>query len=142
MKKSYLISALMILLSAVILSGCGKEKDFNGEWAEKTAERIVATFTPDGDGYSVSIGWREEGLAQYEVWEMNAVRDGKNSLHYTGGTYKIRRYENIGDENWVEEVIYTDGEGSFSFNRDNDIVWTDGKDPDGTTVFMKAAFGN
>jgi len=142
MKTICFKAAVMLLLSVFMVSGCGKEKDFSGEWAEKTAERIVASFTPEGDGYSVSIGWREEGLAQYEIWEMNAIRDGQNSLHYIGGTYKIRSYEHIDDKDWVEELIYSDGEGTFSINGDNDLIWTDGKSPDVPTIFMKAAFGN
>ena len=45
---------------------------YAGLWAEKTAERVVAQFTPTNNGYNVEIGWREEGLAQYEVWTMTA----------------------------------------------------------------------
>ena len=129
--------------AAIIITGCTGQKDFSGEWAEKTAERIVATFTPDGDGYNVTIGWREEGLAQYETWQMKATREGKDELTYSGGVYTIRQYPETGDSSFTEETVYSDGTGKFSFNKDGDIVWTDDKDPNGEkTIFMKAAFGN
>ncbi|MBQ6576821.1 MAG: hypothetical protein IJL91_03630 [Bacteroidales bacterium] len=139
MRLLHLFSA--IILSALLLAGCkSANKDFSGQWAEKTAERIVADFTPDGDSYNVKIGWREKGLAQYEIWEMKAVPQGKGTLEYTGGTYRIESFEKEGDTVPKIETVYSDGTGKFSFNKDGDLVWTDDMDPGNPVVFMKAAF--
>lgn len=116
-------------------------RDYSGEWAEKTAERIVASFTPVEDGYKVCIGWREEGLAQYEIWEMTAVPDGNGGLTYDAGSYKVRRYERQGDKEYKEETVYTDGNGTFRFNEEGELVWTDGKDAgQEDTLFIRADF--
>ena len=114
---------------------------YSGEWAEKTAERIVAVFTPEGDGYRVRIGWREEGLAQYEIWEMTAIRDGKGGLTYENGSYKLRQYEHQGDKEYTEQTVYTDGSGTFRLNEEGDLVWNDTKDAEQEgTLFIRAAF--
>ena len=116
-------------------------RDYSGEWAEKTAERIVAAFTREGEGYKVCIGWREEGLAQYEIWEMTAVQDGEGGLAYDDGSYKIRRYERQGDKEYKEETIYTEGKGTFRLNEEGELVWTEGNDAEqGETVFINAHF--
>ena len=114
---------------------------YSGDWAEKTAERVVASFTPAEDGYKVCIGWREEGLAQYEIWEMTAVPDGNGGLAYKDGSYKIRRYEHQGDKVYKEETVYSDGTGSFRLNEEGELVWNDGKDSEqGETLFIRAYF--
>ena len=115
---------------------------YAGLWAEKTAERVVAQFTPTNNGYNVEIGWREEGLAQYEVWTMTAHAVTADSLTYTNGKYVIRRFEHQGDTAFVEETVYTDGTGSFALTTNGDLLWTDLKEePDNReTLFMRAQF--
>ncbi|MBQ8069728.1 MAG: hypothetical protein IJ202_02625 [Bacteroidales bacterium] len=140
--KRLSVGALLCALSLILLAGCGKDKDFSGEWAETTAERIVAVFTPEGDGYSVTIGWREDGLAQYEYWSMKATPKGRNTLVYENGTDIIRSFENIGDPTYTDDTIYTDGTGEFVLEKDGALTWTDNKDPEGgKTVFMRSSFG-
>ncbi|MDO4185746.1 MAG: hypothetical protein Q4D30_04565 [Bacteroidales bacterium] len=130
--------AIALLLG---FASCQTKPDYAGQWAEMTAERIVATFTPTAEGYQVEIGWREDGLAQYEVWTMHAVSDDKDALKYENGTYVIRRYEHQGDKNYTEETVYADGTGSFTINSDGQLVWTDDKDPNGEPViFIRANF--
>lgn len=119
----------------------GSHGPFLGEWAEKTAERIVASFSPEKGGYKVCIGWREEGLAQYEVWEMTALPDGKGGLAYDDGSYKIRRYEHQGDTEYKEETVYSDGKGSFRLNEDGELVWSETKGAEQEeTLFIRADF--
>ncbi|MBP5487233.1 MAG: hypothetical protein J6Y06_06365 [Bacteroidales bacterium] len=114
---------------------------YSGEWAEKTAERIVAVFTPIENGYKVKIGWREEGLAQYEIWEMTAVTDGNGGLTYDDATYKVRQYEHQGDKDYKENTVYTDGAGAFCLNDEGELVWKDGKNPEQEeTPFIRANF--
>ena len=114
---------------------------YEGEWAEMTAERIVATFAPEGNGYRVEIGWREKGLAQYEIWEMNAENNGNDTLTYSNGRYFIQRYERQDDTNCTTDTIYNDGFGTFFINGDGNLVWNDGKDSlQEATVFIRANF--
>ncbi len=114
---------------------------YSGEWAEKTAERIAAVFSPNKNGYEVKIGWREEGLAQYEIWEMTAASDGNGGLTYEDGTYKIRQYEHQGDKDYKENTVYTDGTGSFRLNDEGELVWKDSNVPEQEkTLFIKANF--
>ena len=137
-KRFAAIAALSILL--VILPGCGRRhaESYSGWWAEKISERVVASFSPCDGGFSVEIGWREDGLAQYGRWSMTAVPDGKGGLDYRDGRYLLRTLEHEGDTVYTEETVYVDGTGRFFINPDGNLVWTDGKDPEGEpSVFIK-----
>ena len=78
-------------------------RDYSGEWAEKTAERIVAAFTREGEGYKVCIGWR--GDKEYK--EETIYTEGK-------GTFRL---------NEEGELVWTDGndaeQGETVFLRSN-----------------------
>ena len=114
---------------------------YNGQWAEKSAERIVAKFTLIDTCYHVEIGWREKGLAQYETWEMNAENNGNDTLAYSNGRYFIQRYERQDDTNCTTDTIYNDGFGTFFINDDGNLVWNDGKDSlQEATFFIRANF--
>jgi hypothetical protein len=134
-----LVSRLLQITVLFLVSGCkgGPAPDFSGKWAEKSAERIVAVFTPAASGgYGVQIGWREDGLAQYEVWEMSAVAGKRKALEYSDGRLSRYSFEREGDTEYVEETVYADGTGTFRIDRNGELVWTDGKD--GTeTVFIR-----
>ena len=151
MKK--ILLAIAVLLCAV---GCkntnGKAEvtdqatevaaaDFSGNWAEQTAERVVAVFTPSEQGYEVRIGWREDGLAQYEVWTMTAERAAGDTLVYTNGRYVIQTFEHQGDKDFKEEVKYENGTGKFFLNSDSCLVWVDevqaDENADNETVFIR-----
>ena len=125
------------LCCILVAAGCGQvpsSQDLQGRWAEKSAERIAAVFTPAGDGYDVYIGWREPGLAQYGVWEMTAT-PSRNKFSYKNGRHSYLTFEHEGDVEYVEETDYTDGAGSFSINKDGELVWTDRKDGSKTVFF-------
>lgn len=141
MLRKTLSMAVTVMVMVAAISCGNRAGKYSGEWAEKSAERIVATFTPIGEDYKVSIGWREEGLAQYEVWEMTATKEGDGSLSYKEGSYKIRRYEHQGDKEYTEETVYSDGTGSFRLNKDGELSWKDGKEPEQEeTLFIRADF--
>ena len=128
-----------ILIAFILLfTGCGQRpagEDFQGRWAEKSAERIAAVISPSGDGYSVHVGWLEPGLAQYEVWEMTAVPSRPGKLVYRDGTHSLLSFERQDDTEYTEEKEYTDGAGYFSINKDGELVWTDRKDGSKTVFF-------
>ena len=142
------VFSVIVILS--VLFACSDSKTiaptvadlYAGEWAEKTAERVVAKLVPDGDSLRVEIGWREEGLAQYEVWTMTAASNGSDTLTYHDGLYMRRWYEHEGDTACTEEVKYRDGKGRFYINGDGDLVWDERiNNQDETTVFIRANFG-
>jgi len=132
---SRLLQVTMVLMAA----GCkgGPAPDFSGQWAEKSAERVVAVFTPAAPGgYSVQAGWRETGLAQYEAWDMSAVAGKRGTLAYSDGRFVRLSFEHDGDSEYVEETVYADGAGTFRINRHGELVWTDATDGS-ETVFIR-----
>ena len=134
-----LVSSLLQITVVFMVVGCkgGPAPDFSGQWAEKSAERVVAVFTPAASGgYGVQIGWRETGLAQYEAWDMSAVAGKRGTLAYSDGRFVRLSFERDGDTEYVEDTVYTDGEGSFLINRHGELVWTDATDGS-KTVFIR-----
>ena len=106
-----------------------------GRWAEKSAERIAAVITPTESGYSIHIGWHEPGLAQYENWDMTAAPSRSGKLSYKDGTHTILSFEHEEDTEYVVETDYTDGTGTFSLNKDGELIWTNRKDGSKTVFF-------
>ncbi len=126
------------LFCALISAGCGQipaAQDIQGRWAEKSAERIVAVITPAGEGYDIHIGWHEPGLAQYEIWDMTAIPSRSGKLAYKDGSHSYLSFEHEGDTEYVEDNDYTDGSGSFSLNKEGELIWTDRKDGSKTVFF-------
>ncbi len=122
-----------------VLAGCkgGPAPDFSGQWAEKSAERVVAVFAPAAEGgYRVQAGWRETGLAQYEAWDMSTKPGKGGALTYSDGCLERFSFEREGDTEYVEEIVYTDGAGSFRINRKGELVWKDATD-EVETVFIR-----
>lgn len=129
--------ASIIIVAAV--AGCkgATAPDFSGQWAEKSAERIVAVFAPAADGgYDVQAGWREEGLAQYEAWSMTAVPGKAGALSYSDGSLVRMTFESQDDTEYSEETVYSGGTGSFRIDREGNLVWTDGSDGS-ETIFVR-----
>ncbi|MBP5135217.1 MAG: hypothetical protein ILP24_05595 [Paludibacteraceae bacterium] len=117
------------------------DSTYNGQWAEKSAERIVAKFTLADTCYHVEIGWREKGLAQYEIWEMTAENAESDTLVYSNALYYVKQYEHEEDSTFITDTVYTDGFGTFFINTEGNLVWNDGKDSlQEATVFIRANF--
>lgn len=129
----------ILFLAGILLAGCNGRPapDFSGQWAEKSAERVVAVFAPAaGGGYGVQAGWREPGLAQYEAWDMSAVAGKGGALAYSDGRLVRFSFEYEGDTEYAEETVYTDGKGTFRINRHGELEWTDATDGS-KTVFIR-----
>lgn len=129
----------ILFLAGILLAGCNGRPapDFSGQWAEKSAERVVAVFAPAvGGGYGVQAGWREDGLAQYEAWDMSAVAGKGGALAYSDGRLVRFSFEHEGDTEYAEETVYTDGKGTFRINRHGELEWTDATDGS-KTVFIR-----
>jgi len=99
--------------------------EYVGEWAESTAERVVATVTKseDGSGYDIEITWRED-LPQKDVYTMHVDGEDPEQWFYADGLYVIRTFTD--DGNYTDEVQYEDGTGMFYLCKaDGLLYWTD-----------------
>ncbi|MBO7435511.1 hypothetical protein J6U76_05925 [bacterium] len=59
---------------------------------------------------------------------MTAVPSRSGKLVYKDGIHNYLSFEHEGDTEYVVETDYTDGAGSFSLNKDGELVWADRKD--------------
>ena len=142
MKHLSLILCLAAIAGLLSCKDTKKESlDFSGDWVEQTAERVVATFTQEGDCYKVKVGWREEGLAQYEEWYMKIENIDADTLTYTEGIYLMRQFVHEGDSEAQTDTIYTNGSGRFYRSADGLLVWEDdmaeNQEP---TLFIRSHF--
>lgn len=100
-------------------------EEYVGEWAESTAERVVATIakSEDGSGYDVEITWRED-LPQKDVYTMHIDGEEPDSWFYTDGMHVLRTFSD--DETYTDEVQYEDGTGYFYLCKaDGILYWCD-----------------
>ena len=114
--------------------------DFAGSYYEEIAGRGMIDIESTGDNtYAVSIHW---GASAFESanWEMTATySESTGLLEYTDCTYTIITFED--EENYTEDVKYTDGAGEFWFTEDGKLGWksanSDVDSIDGESVFLK-----
>ena len=114
--------------------------DFAGSYYEEIAGRGMIDIESTGDNtYAVSIHW---GASAFESanWEMTATySESTGLLEYTDCTYTIITFED--EENYTEDVKYTDGAGEFWFTEDGKLGWksanSDIDSIDGESVFLK-----
>ncbi len=100
-------------------------ENYVGEWAESTAERVVATIakSEDGSGYDVEITWREE-LPQKDVYTMHIDGEEPEDWFYSDGTHVIRSFND--DGTYTDEVQYENGNGYFYYCKaDGLLYWAD-----------------
>lgn len=117
---------------------CSHSKDvFSGRWAENISQRVVMDIFPDlnNENYKIFITWREDNLAQKDIYRFEAHKNNCQTLTYKNGVH-IYRYFNS-DGSFEDSTDYTDGSGIFEF-KDNEITWKDNKDNRETSIFIKA----
>lgn len=107
--------------------------DFSGTYTEPMSGRCTITIESLGENnYKVSVLW---GSSAFESanWEMNATYyDSTTLLEYTGAKYFVRTYSD--EENYEDDVQYTDGAGEFWFEEDGKLGWRSANsDVDGVT---------
>lgn len=109
----------------------------NGRWAEKTSERVVMDIYNDTltNEYQIYITWREDGLAQKDIYRFIATTDASGNLKYKNGIHIYRYYDN--NNKYEDKFDYTDGSGTISLS-ENELIWIDDKDKSYTTVFVPA----
>ena len=128
MRKIFIIFVIFIFSINLSTFACDKiSTDKTGRWAEKISERVVMDIYQDKDGkeYSIFITWREDNLAQKDIYRFKAKFNLKGELEYKNGIHIYRYYDSR--NKYEDKIDYIDGKGTFNM-RDNEITWTDFKD--------------
>lgn len=136
-KKSLLMVLLVLLCAALLFSACGRKaassadptapafdmKSFEGVYAEEVARRGVLQLTAtDATSADIAIDWPTSSL-QSSSWKMSGTYDAnQNAIVYSGAVLTETTTDAQG--NMSENVVYTDGSGSFSLDN-RKLNWTD-----------------
>ena len=131
--KKFLI-CFVLLFNLVLPS---YSADFTGRWAEKISERVVMDiFSKQNDNeYKIFITWREDKLAQKDIYRFDATDIGNGVLKYKNGVHIYRYFDS--KNKFKDETDYTDGEGTIKI-KGNEIIWQDDKAKNEDTVFIRA----
>lgn len=131
------IIILLFITAFFIIEIYALPDEVEGKWAEKSSERVVMDILPDinENEYQIFITWRENNLAQKDVYRFKAVKKDKDILEYKDGIHIYRTYNK--DGGFEDKLDYQDGTGSFKV-KPHRIIWTDSKSPKTKTVFKKA----
>lgn len=139
MKKLFLFC---IIIAITLISGLyayskntsSEHSKFIGRWAEEISERVVLDIYQNKDSeYSIFITWREDNLAQKDIYRFKAKNDN-GILKYNNGIHIYRTFE--GKTKYKDKVDYKDGTGEFKLEN-NKIIWKDNKDKT-ESIFIKA----
>lgn len=122
---------------ADISSGAEQSVDLRpyiGEWYDKTSQRAMMTIVPSaeyGDAW-VTIHWGSSAWEAVE-WSLPVIVREDGSLFYANGEKVLVSYEETDElTNETREVLRSDLEGTFTFDADGNLLWTDEKEEDST----------
>ena len=138
MKRKTFCAVLLVVLCAVVLfSACGKRsasnsdpaaaafdmKNYEGVYAEEVARRGILELTAtDANSAEIAIEWPSSSY-QVSNWKMSGTYDAdKNAIVYSNATLTETVVDSQGSE--TENVVYTDGSGSFALDNKK-LSWTD-----------------
>ncbi|MBR6093968.1 MAG: hypothetical protein IKP92_02965 [Lachnospiraceae bacterium] len=114
--------------------------DFTGTYTEPVAGRCTIEIeSVDGDNYKVIVRWASSAF-ESSNWEMDATYYVSTGLlEYTNAKFYVRTYTD--EENFTDDVKYTDGAGEFWFEEDGSLGWrsanSDVDGIDGETFFER-----
>ena len=96
--------------------------DFSGTYTEPLSGRCTIDITSTGNNnYKVSVHWSSSAFESAN-WEINATYyDSTTLLEYTDAKYFVRTYSS--EEEYTDDVIYTNGAGEFWFEEDGSLGW-------------------
>lgn len=103
-----------------IMNYVGAYTDENGN-----GYSMLIEATDDQDGVYVTIGYPHED--SYSYWEMYGTIKDNVITYKEGGKYQLGPTEEDPDE----EIVYTDGAGSFEITDDSKLTWKDDKEDAG-----------
>ena len=96
--------------------------DFSGTYTEPLSGRCTIDITSTGNNnYTVNVHWSSSAF-ESSNWEINATYyDSTTLLEYTDAKYYIRTYTS--EEEYTDDVKYTNGAGEFWFEEDGSLGW-------------------
>ncbi len=126
----------LIILITMLFSNIAFAQDFTGRWAEKISERVVADiYKAENNEYKIFITWREDNLAQKDIYRFSANLDKKGNLKYKNG---IHIYRNFNPKGKYEDILdYKNGSGMFKI-KNKELIWIDNKNLSENTSFIPA----
>ncbi len=129
------IQILIILLFSLCVFA-SEDTSITGKWAEKVSERVVMDIFANENNkeYQIFITWRENNLAQKDIYRFSGKSDGNNCIKYTKGIHIYRYYNENGKQE--DKIDYNDGSGIIKIDN-NKLLWIDNKDKT-TTEFIRA----
>lgn len=146
-----IVAVMLVIAGVVILLAKGLPKIQIGKTEEEKLEEraesqkgVLGEWTdPDDEGFVIDI-WKDERGRFHAIvnqsdnngtvifWQMEGVwQDFENGFFYSECRKSIATYDM--DGNVSEQVVYTDGSGSFSAV-DDGIVWNDKKEKAGDGI--------
>ena len=105
------LAIIIFLLCISVINTVFAKEDITGRWAEKISERVVADIyaNQNNDEYQIFITWREDNLAQKDIYRFSGKLDKNGTLKYTKGIHIYRFYDSNGK--FEDKIDYTDGSG-------------------------------
>ncbi len=137
MKKIFAIIIIFLLsLQVFAYDNITTNNDITGRWAEKISERIVMDIyqTTNKNEYKIFITWREDNLAQKDIYRFKGNLDKNGNIEYKDGIHIYRFYDN--KNKFKDDVDYINGSGTIKFFNDK-LIWIDNKD-NSETEFIRA----
>ena len=135
MKKTFIISFIFLIFIS-LSNAAFAIGDITGRWAEAISERVVMDIYTDKnntDEYNVFITWREDNLAQKDIYRFSAKLASNGELKYKNGLHIYRFFEKNKTE---DKIDYKDGTGTIKLDN-NKLIWIDNKDGS-ETEFIRA----
>ena len=114
--------------------------DYSGTYTEPMSGRCTIEITHVEEGnYTVNGHWSSSAF-ESSNWEMNATYyPSTDLLEYTDAKYYVRTYTD--EENFTDDVKYTDGAGEFWFDENGNLGWRSANSDvdyiDGETFFER-----
>jgi hypothetical protein len=117
--------------------------NITGRWAEKISECVVMDIyaidksanNKSNEDFQIFITWRENNLAQKDIYRFKASYDKNGNLNYKNGIHIYRFYDT--KNHFEDKVDYTNGSGTIKINN-NELIWIDNKNKSEETVFIPA----
>jgi len=111
-----------------------EQPKIEGRWMEKISQRVVADIIQKNKNeYQIFITWREDNLAQKDIYRFIAKKEKDNILSYKNAIHIYRYFEK---DKIFDETDYIDGSGTFEIKGD-EITWHDAKDREDSS-FIRA----
>ena len=138
MRKILVILYIFIFsIKAFAVESTNTKNYILGKWAEKTSERVVMDIFANQNNniYKIFITWRENNLAQKDIYRFDAKLNKDGNLVYNNGIHIYRFYNT--NNHFEDKIDYTNGSGEFLIKK-NEIIWIDNKSKSENTVFIPA----